>query len=62
VAHAELLAKGRPIDPHRYRVMLPERRSGFLRAHHRTAEEVAVFYGVTFRTAMTAGRASLCLE
>lgn len=39
-------------DPHRYRVLFPARWSAFLRAHHRSAEEVAVFYDVTFRTAM----------
>lgn len=51
-AHAEILKRGLPVDPHRYRVVFPERWSAYLRAHHRTMEEVAVYYNVTFRTAM----------
>lgn len=38
-------------DPHRYRVLFPDRWSQFVRAHHRNAEEVAFVYGVTFQTA-----------
>lgn len=49
--HQELLSRGRAFDPHRYRVMFPERWMAFLRAHHRSIEEVAVFYDVTSRTA-----------
>jgi hypothetical protein len=43
--------QGVPCDPHRFRVVFPDQWMAFLRAHHRSAEEVAVFYGVTFRTA-----------
>lgn len=42
---------GVPCDPHRFRAMFPDRWAAFLRAHHRSVEEVAVFYDVTFRTA-----------
>lgn len=48
---SKVLQEGRVIDPHRYRVLFPERWSAFLRAHHRTIEEVAVFYDVTYRCA-----------
>lgn len=51
-AHAAILARGGvAIDPHRYRVMFPDRWSAYLRAHHRSVEEVAVFYDVTSRCA-----------
>lgn len=42
---------GIPCNPHRFRALFPDQWMAFLRAHHRSAEEVAVFYGVTFRTA-----------
>lgn len=42
---------GRPVDPYRFKALFPDQWSAFLRAHHRRPEEVAVFYGVTFRTA-----------
>lgn len=42
---------GRPFDPFRFKAVFPDHWMRFLRAHHRNAEEVAVFYGVTFRTA-----------
>lgn len=42
---------GRPVDPYRFKTVFPDQWSAFLRAHHRRPEEVAVFYGVTFRTA-----------
>lgn len=38
-------------EPHRFRAVFPDRWTSFLRAHHRSVEEVAVFYGVTFQTA-----------
>lgn len=43
--------RGRAVDLHRFRALFPDRWGAFLRANHRSAEEVAVFYGVTFRTA-----------
>lgn len=42
---------GRAFDPHRFRTVFPDQWAAFLRAHHRRPEEVAVFYGVTYRTA-----------
>lgn len=42
---------GRPVDPYRFKALFPDQWSAFLRAHHRRPEEVAVFYGVTFKTA-----------
>ena len=42
---------GRPVDPYRFKTLFPDQWSAFLRAHHHRPEEVAVFYGVTFRTA-----------
>jgi hypothetical protein len=42
---------GHAFDPHRFRAVFPDQWSAFLRAHHRRPEEVAVFYGVTFKTA-----------
>lgn len=42
---------GRPFDPFRFKALFPDQWSAFLRAHHRRPEEVAVFYGVTFKTA-----------
>ncbi len=51
-AHAAILARGGvAIDPHRYHVLFPDRWSAYLRAHHRSIEEVAVFYDVTARCA-----------
>lgn len=43
--------EGRPVDPYRFKMLFPDQWSAFLRAHHRRPEEVAVFYGVTFKTA-----------
>ena len=42
---------GRPVDPYRFKALFPDQLAAFLRAHHRRPEEVAVFYGVTFKTA-----------
>lgn len=42
---------GRPFDPYRFKSLFPDQWSAFLRAHHRRPEEVAVFYGVTYKTA-----------
>ena len=42
---------GRPVDPYRFKALFPDQWAAFLRAHHRRPEEVAVFYGVTFKTA-----------
>lgn len=41
----------RPADPIRFGTVFPDRWMAFLRAHHGSVEEVAVFYGVTDRAA-----------
>lgn len=38
-------------EPHRFRAKFPDQWSGFLRAHFRNAEEVAVTFDVTYQTA-----------
>lgn len=42
---------GSRFDPHAFRRAFPEKWRSFLRAHHRSATEVAFFYGVTDRAA-----------
>ncbi len=50
-AHADVLGRGRPFDPHAYRRAFPDRFAAFLRANFQSVEHAAVFFNVTYRTA-----------
>lgn len=41
----------RVFDPYRFRAQFPDHWSGFLRAHFKNAEHVAVSFDVTYQTA-----------
>lgn len=43
--------QGVPFDPFRFKAIMPDRWTQFLRANHQSAEEVQYFYGVSARTA-----------
>ena len=49
--HAQILHRGVPFDPDRFRALFPDRWRAFLHAHHRSIKEVAAFYNVTDKAA-----------
>ena len=48
---AETEGCGRRVDPFRFKALFPDQWRAFLRAHFRSPEEVAVFFGQSGRTA-----------